>query len=237
VKTVTQLTQLRFAKPVTRSLASGSLESVWIKCPYPALALGLEEMLKAEAHVHQVHGLTQGEPPSAAILCPSGEDLAAEVKHLRALAQGAPVLVLDLSVDLPLIKDALEAGACGFVHLRMQPEEIVHAISSASEGQVVVPRGLLNDLLVGETRQEGDLSTLTHRQLEILKLVAEGLSNAQIGRQLFISERTVKQHLLATYKLLKVRNRVEAANVLRQNCPVHRGQPEQHSEGVSYLAE
>jgi DNA-binding NarL/FixJ family response regulator len=84
----------------------------------------------------------------------------------------------------------------------------------ACEGELIVPRELMTGL-VGHTPP--NLSALTARQREILDLVAEGLSNAQIAERLFLSEYTVKQHLLAAYKLLGARNRVEAANISRQN--------------------
>jgi DNA-binding NarL/FixJ family response regulator len=66
------------------------------------------------------------------------------------------------------------------------------------------------------TDQSGDLTALSVRQREILGYVAEGLSNAEIGRRLFLSESTIKQHLRAAYKLLGVSNRTEAANLFRR---------------------
>jgi len=61
-----------------------------------------------------------------------------------------------------------------------------------------------------------ELDSLSHRQREILELVAQGLSNAQIAKKLFLTESTVKQHLRAAYKLLGVRNRTEAASIVRK---------------------
>ncbi|MCA3749386.1 MAG: response regulator transcription factor, partial [Rubrobacter sp.] len=89
-------------------------------------------------------------------------------------------------------------------------------LTVAASGEVAVPRDLLRDLVAG--REPVDLSGLTHRQQEILKLVAEGQTNAQIGRRLFLSESTVKQHLRAAYKVLKVRNRTEAAKLIRERA-------------------
>jgi DNA-binding NarL/FixJ family response regulator len=66
--------------------------------------------------------------------------------------------------------------------------------------------------------QSGDLAGLSARQREILGYVVEGLSNAEIGRRLYLSESTIKQHLRAAYKLLGVSNRTEAAKTMRNHA-------------------
>jgi DNA-binding NarL/FixJ family response regulator len=202
--------------PVARLLADSEPEQpeplglVWIKCPWQTLSLGLEHTLKAyAARVQQGH-----EPPldgSASLIilyCSSAQDVASEVEHLRAMAPNAPVVVFGLSVDPRLVRGALKAGASGFIHAEMPPEQIVRALLVASEGEVILPRELLSHLM--EERSQADLSALTPRQLEILELVAEGESNAQIARRLFLSESTIKQHLSALYKILGIKNRVQA---------------------------
>jgi DNA-binding NarL/FixJ family response regulator len=70
-------------------------------------------------------------------------------------------------------------------------------------------------LVTGE--ESADLNVLSHRQREILGLVAEGRSNAQIAAHLYLSESTIKQHLRAAYKALGVRNRGEAAQLINTN--------------------
>jgi DNA-binding CsgD family transcriptional regulator len=85
----------------------------------------------------------------------------------------------------------------------------------ALRGEVVLPRGLLR-LWVGEQRRPGPGIGLSARQREVLGLVAEGLSNAEIAGRLFLSESTVKQHLRAAYKALGVKNRREAAALWRR---------------------
>jgi DNA-binding NarL/FixJ family response regulator len=62
-----------------------------------------------------------------------------------------------------------------------------------------------------------NLGALSARQREILGYVVEGLSNAEIGRRLYLSESTIKQHLRAAYKLLGVSNRTEAAKTMRDH--------------------
>lgn len=186
---------------------------VWIKCPYPVLALGLEKVLRTEAQVYR-----GAHPPvsanfSSLVYCPNGEDVASEVRSLRKLFPDAPALVCGLHVDARLAKDALQAGARGFIHVGMPPAQILRALSLASKGEVVIPREVLQSLVVGEAGP--NTTDLTVRQLEILKLIAEGLTNAQIAQRIFLSEFTVKQHLRAAYKTLGVHNRTEAAKLFR----------------------
>jgi DNA-binding NarL/FixJ family response regulator len=137
------------------------------------------------------------------------------VEYYQDLSQGAPpVVVFSPQLDLPLARDALQAGASGFVHAEMMPDQLVRAVAVAARGELVAPRELLRYVLTND--QSGDLSALSIRQREILGYVVEGLSNAEIGRRLYLSESTIKQHLRAAYKLLEVSNRTEAANLFRR---------------------
>ena len=121
------------------------------------------------------------------------------------------------SEDLSLARASLRAGAKGFVHAQMAPQQVVQALSVAAKGEVVLPRNLVKDLVVGEEEAPASLGELSVRQLEILELVCEGLSNAQIAKRLFLSESTVKQHLRRVFKALGVQNRTQATRLLRDN--------------------
>ena len=96
----------------------------------------------------------------------------------------------------------------------MRPEQIVRTIEVVAEGEIVAPRELLGYLIA---KDSADLNVLSARQREILKLVGEGLTNAQIAKKLLLSESTVKQHLRAAYKVLGVKNRTEAAKLIRNS--------------------
>jgi DNA-binding NarL/FixJ family response regulator len=200
--------------------------AVWVECPYPLVTLGLKQTLGAAGYdiCHERKGPGAAEqkqgwtPPCCVIYCPKAEDdVAGQVEHLRRLSPDAPVLVLGSDAsDLPLVRAALRGGARGFLHLGMQPSEIARAISLASEGEAVFARELTMALINEE--QPPDLLALTPRQRQVLGLVAQGLSNADIARQLFLTEGTVKQHLRATYKMLGVGSRVQAARLLEQHA-------------------
>jgi DNA-binding NarL/FixJ family response regulator len=123
-------------------------------------------------------------------------------------------VVFSPQLHLPLARNALQAGASGFVHAEMMPDQLVRALAVAARGELVAPRELLRYVLSED--MPSNLGALSARQREILGYVVEGLSNAEIGRRLYLSESTIKQHLRAAYKLLGVSNRTEAANLFRR---------------------
>jgi DNA-binding NarL/FixJ family response regulator len=199
----------------TEEVEPKPLGTVHLECDYPVVAMGLKEILKEEAEVYEGRKAHGAEDPSCFILCPNGkDDIASEVRRLRLLNPDAALLVFDTRVDQRLAKIALRAGASGFIHGGMRPEQLVRAIQRASVGKAVISEELLEVLMTEESTTE-HLTVLTPRQREILELVVEGLSNARIAERLFLTESTIKQHLRAAYKLLNVRNRTEAAKLLR----------------------
>jgi DNA-binding NarL/FixJ family response regulator len=191
------------------------LGDVWVDCPHSLVSTGLVRALQEKARVHQ-GSKPPGDVPSCIILCAnSHEGLSERVGFYRELSlDSPPIVVFGPQLDLPLARDALQAGASGFVHAEMMPDQLVRALAVAVRGELVAPRELLRYVLTKD--HSGDLAALSARQREILGYVVEGLSNAEIGRRLYLSESTIKQHLRAAYKLLGVSNRIEAANHFRR---------------------
>ena len=189
---------------------------IWVDCPASVVSTGLVGALEKRARVHQGPN-PPGNIPSCIILCATGDvALSERVERYRELGPDAPpILVFGSQLDLPLARDALKAGASGFVHAEMTPDQLVRAVAVAKEGELVAPRELLRYLLAEE--EPANLAALTARQKEILGYVVEGLPNAEIAGRLFLSESTIKQHLRAAYKLLGVNNRTEAANLFRRS--------------------
>jgi DNA-binding NarL/FixJ family response regulator len=191
------------------------LGSVWVDCPRSVVSAGLVRALEKQARVHQGPKPPK-DLPSCVIFCAnSHEGLSERVEFYRELCPDAPpVVVFGPQLDLPLAREALQAGASGFVHAEMTPDQLVRALAVAAKGELVAPRELLRYMLTEDV--PANLGALSARQREVLGYVVEGLSNAEIGRRLYLSESTIKQHLRAAYKLLGVSNRTEAANLFRR---------------------
>jgi DNA-binding NarL/FixJ family response regulator len=187
---------------------------VWIDCPYPVVAAGLKEALEGQARVHVGQTAPTGaEVPYCAIFDTGGEEgISERVERIRGVNPDICILAFSLDVDLPLARAALRHGARGFIHAGMELDQIARAVTVAVGGEIVAPRKLLEYLIAND--DPADLDALTTRQSEILQLVAQRLSNAQIAKSLFLSESTVKQHLRATYKVLGVSDRKEAARLI-----------------------
>jgi DNA-binding NarL/FixJ family response regulator len=131
----------------------------------------------------------------------------------RIIASGSSsrVVVLTSFGDEQRIMDALNAGAHGYLLKHVAPDDLLNAIRSAHAGDAPLdPRAgrvLLEARRTGAPRQDD----LTDREVDVLKLVGEGMANKQIARKLGISERTVKAHLTSIFQLLGVSDRVQAA--------------------------
>ena len=136
-------------------------------------------------------------------------------RELTARAPELAVLVVTVSAGEDDVLDALEAGASGYLLKDSGPEEIIRAIRAAVDGDTPLsPR--VAGLIVHRARSragEADASSveLSDRELEVLRLLAEGLDNNEIGVKLYLSPTTVKRHVSAIFTKLGVTNRVQAA--------------------------
>ena len=131
------------------------------------------------------------------------------VEATRSIAdgQGPPVLVLttyDTDAD---ILAAIDAGAAGYMLKDAHPEEIRQAVAAAADGHTALAPQVAARLM-GRLRSPAPV--LSGRELELLELLATGLGNRAIARNLFISEATVKTHLVHIYEKLGVDNRTAA---------------------------
>ncbi|MFF7635392.1 response regulator [Kitasatospora sp. NPDC008050] len=132
-----------------------------------------------------------------------------------------PVKVLVLTTfDLDeYVVEALRAGASGFLLKDVPAEELVQAIRVVADGAAMLAPSITRRLLdmyatrlpSGDETPSPALTTLTEREMEVLRLVAKGLSNAEIAAELFVSETTVKTHVGHVLTKLGLRDRVQAA--------------------------
>jgi DNA-binding NarL/FixJ family response regulator len=112
--------------------------------------------------------------------------------------------------------EAIRAGASGFLLKDVRPAELVDAIRVVAAGEALLAPSVTRRLLdrfardVPEERTPPSLDDLTDRELEVLRLVAQGLSNAEIAEQLVVGETTVKSHVSSILRKLRLRDRVQA---------------------------
>ena len=137
----------------------------------------------------------------------------------RLLEAGSSARVIILTTfDLDeYVFEALRAGASGFLLKDVQPAQLVEAIRVVASGEALlapsITRRLLDRFASLDTSERGappELDSLTPRELEILRLIAAGLSNAEIAAELVLSETTVKTHVSSVLRKLNLRDRVQA---------------------------
>ncbi len=127
-------------------------------------------------------------------------------------AAGPRVVVLTTyETDADILR-AVEAGATGYLLKDTPREELVAGVRAAARGQTVLAPSVATRLVTSVRGTE----RLTDREVEVLRLVARGLSNAAVGRELFIAEATVKTHLLRAFAKLGVDDRTAAVTVAMQ---------------------
>jgi len=204
------------------SVENGSkpLGTVWLDIEsYSVVTVGLKQSLEERAQVY-VGPKEPSVPLSAIILySESAEDASERVRRAKKTYPDTPILIFGTGLDLSVAQAALQAGARGFIHGGMRPKQVTRAVEvAAKKGEVVAPRELLPHIIehITASEEEIDLSLLSSRQQQILRMVVEGMSNAEIGKRLYLSESTVKQHLRSAYKVLGVSNRTQASKVLGQ---------------------
>ncbi|HEX2111655.1 MAG TPA: response regulator transcription factor [Gaiellaceae bacterium] len=141
---------------------------------------------------------------------PDGEIDGVEfVRRVRERAPAAKVVVLSMFDDAEHIDAALNAGAHAYVLKTTHPDDLIAAIRQAFNHSIYLASA--RTPVANGGADGGDSHGLTRRELEILKLVAEGHSNAQVARLLWVTEQTVKFHLSNVYRKLGVANRTEAS--------------------------
>jgi len=137
--------------------------------------------------------------------------------QLKKYVTDVPIVILTTSSNEQDLLEALKNGASGYLLKDMEPDALVTALRDINTGKTVVAPHLTTVLVrfiqgdTNGTKDQGPFSELTPRESEILKLVADGQGNKLIARNLGISDGTVKLHVKAVLRKLKIHSRVEAA--------------------------
>lgn len=152
--------------------------------------------------------------------------------ELKKKGVSTKVLVLCSFPDQESILETAKAGARGYILKRTLPSMFIQAIRKIHVGEIWVDRQvncaepfveIARRTYVDAGRSENEITTvLSRREREILTLVAKGLANAEIAKQLFVGPQTVKQHMHHIFRKLNVTNRTQAALLMRQR---HREKP------------
>ena len=130
----------------------------------------------------------------------------------------AKIIMLTISDEEADLYDAIKAGAMGYLLKEISIEEVASAIRAVHGGQSLISPSMASKLLTefasmikrSDDRQQVPTPRLTDREMEVLKLVARGLNNRDIAKELFISENTVKNHIRNILEKLQLHSRMEA---------------------------
>ncbi|GAA2348434.1 response regulator transcription factor [Streptomyces cuspidosporus] len=152
----------------------------------------------------------------------------AALEELRRRAPALRTVVLTAFGDEPNVLRAVQSGAAGFVLKNCTPDELIRAVRAAHGGEAYLSPAVTRPVLdliapvaAGRRREAAErLTALTERESQVLRLVAEGMSNAEIGRRLHMSEKTIKTYVSRVLAKLGCTNRVQAALLVRDAGPV-----------------
>ncbi|GAA2556656.1 response regulator transcription factor [Winogradskya consettensis] len=144
-----------------------------------------------------------------------GTDGLAATRQIMAGRDATPRIIILTTFDLDhYVYAALTAGASGFLLKDVTPEHLVGAVRLVRDGDALlapsITRRLVERFARGESEPPPDLAGLTKRELEVLALLAQGLSNAELAARLYLSEATVKTHVARILGKLGLRDRVQA---------------------------
>lgn len=138
-------------------------------------------------------------------------------KTIKDVSPATKILMLTISDEEADLYEAIKVGASGYLLKEISIEEVADAVRAVGSGQSLISPSMASKLLrefaAMLNRREGrDIPEphLTERELSVLKLVAEGLNNREIGAQLFISENTAKNHVRNILEKLRLHSRMEA---------------------------
>ncbi|MEV8015856.1 response regulator transcription factor [Streptomyces sp. NPDC086554] len=159
--------------------------------------------------------------PDVAILdirLPDGDGITV-CRELRSRMPEVACLMLTSFDDDDALLDAIMAGAAGYVLKQIKGTDLIDAVRTVASGQSLLDPATTSRLMstlrgpdaTAESSQDASLAGLSERERDILALIGEGLTNRQIGKRLFLSEKTVKNHISRLLAKLGVERRIQAA--------------------------
>lgn len=205
---------------------------VLIADDHPVMRTGLTALFEADAGI-EVVGAVGTTEEAVELAREIGPDVvlmdlqfrgefkgAGATAEIRRLPDPPAVLVLtNYDTDSDIVT-AIESGAAGYLLKDAPPEEIGAAVRAAASGQTALAPAVAHRLL---SRMRDSTTALSQRELEVMDLVSQGLSNLEIARRLHLSETTVKSHLAHIYPKLGVTSRTAAVAAAREAGYIRRG--------------
>ena len=205
---------------------SSTAASIMLVDDHPLLRKGLRQLISMDDELEVIaeasngaDAITQGvelDPDLILLdLNMQGMNGLETLRHLREQGVTSRIVKLTVSDADEDVLQAISLGADGYLLKDMEPEELLEQIKRALNGKMVLSEAVTQILATAirspNNKSSGEIDALTQRELEILKLIAKGLSNKLIARELDISDGTVKVHVKHLLKKLYLRSRVEAA--------------------------
>jgi len=141
-----------------------------------------------------------------------GVDGIEAIRRIRATSPSTKIIVLTSFADNEKVFPSVKAGAAGYLLKGVQPQELAEAIRTVHRGEALLHPAIAAKLMqefAHGTRVPGD--SLTEREMEVLRLVARGMSNKEIAESLVLSEKTVKTHVSNILQKLHLVDRTQAA--------------------------
>ncbi|WP_330234928.1 response regulator transcription factor [Streptomyces sp. NBC_00566] len=226
--------------PETRTFTEQDPIRVFLLDDHEVVRRGLADLLDTEPDIAVVgeadtaaHALARGPAlrPHVAVLdvrLPDGDGITV-CRELRDRMPGLACLMLTSFDDEDALLDAIMAGAAGYVLKQIKGSDLVSAVRTVASGQSMLDpattarlmRSLRADPAGTAPALPPELESLSPREREILALIGDGLTNREIGKRLYLSEKTVKNHISRLLAKLGVQRRVQAAVLASQLDPRH----------------
>ncbi|MFH9428399.1 response regulator [Streptomyces sp. NPDC017615] len=222
--------------PETRTFTEQDPIRVFLLDDHEVVRRGVADLLEAEPDIAVVgeadtaaHALARGPAlrPHVAVLdvrLPDGDGITV-CRELRDRMPGSACLMLTSFDDEDALLDAIMAGAAGYVLKQIKGSDLVSAVRTVASGQSMLDpattarlmRSLRADPAGTAPALPPELESLSPREREILALIGDGLTNREIGKRLYLSEKTVKNHISRLLAKLGVQRRVQAAVLASQS--------------------
>ena len=136
------------------------------------------------------------------------------IRQIREASPSTKVIVLTTFADDEMVFPAVKAGAAGYLLKDVEPRELAEAIRTVHRGRGLLHPSLVSRLMhefAGEQERTETLEALTEREMDVLRLIAQGKSNREIAREFVLSEKTVKTHVSNILAKLQLADRTQAA--------------------------